>query len=335
MIVTVAPGADAAQVQRELTRKGLWVRPLRERTPGGGPLQLFIEPHSAAVSRQELLAVAGVTEVAAPASSHPLVDAQPPIIELAGVPIGVGAAPVFMSGPCSVESEDQINRLAARLPALGVRFLRGGAFKPRTSPYSFQGQGEVALRWLRAAADRSGLLVVTELMGAEDTALVAEHADLVQIGSRNMANYSLLRTLSRTRRPVLLKRGMAATVDEWLSAGEYCLLHGAPAVLFCERGIRGFDPSTRNLLDLSAVALLAHVHKQPVLCDPSHAVGRRDLIPPLSRAALAAGACGLLIEMHDTPGEALSDGPQALLPEQLAELLRSCGARPPQGSGAV
>lgn len=335
MIVTVAPGADAAQVQRALTTKGLWVRPLREPTPGAGPVQFLIEPHSVALRREELLGIVGVAAVSAPASDHPLVDAQPPIVEIAGVRIGVGAPPVFMSGPCSVESPDQISRLAAQLPAMGVRFLRGGAFKPRTSPYSFQGQGEAALRWLREAADRSGLLVVTELMAAEDVAVVAEHADLVQIGSRNMANYSLLRTIARTRRPVLLKRGMAATVDEWLSAGEYCLLHGAAAVLFCERGIRGFDPSTRNLLDLSAVALLAHVHKQPVLCDPSHAVGRRDLIPPLARAALAAGACGLLIETHDAPGQALSDGPQALLPAQLAELLHSCGARPLKGHGAL
>lgn len=335
MIVTVAPGADAAQVQRELTTKGLWVRLLRAHDAGRGPLQFLVEPHSASVEREELLAIAGVAAVAATSSAHPLVDAQPPVIEIGGVPIGVGAAPVFMSGPCSVESEEQITRLAARLPEMGVRFLRGGAYKPRTSPYSFQGQGEAALRWLRAAADRSGLLVVTELMGAEDAAVVAEHADLVQIGSRNMANYSLLRTLARTRRPVLLKRGMAATVDEWLSAGEYCLLHGAAAVLFCERGIRSFDPSTRNLLDLSAVALLAHVHRQPVLCDPSHAVGRRDIIPPLARAALAAGACGLLIETHDAPGHALSDGPQALLPEQLAELLRSCGARPANRRGVL
>ncbi len=335
MIVTVALGADAAQVQRALMTKGLWVRPLREHTPGGGPVQFLIESHSATLPREELLAIAGVAALSAPASDHPLVDAQPPVVTVGGVRIGIGADPVFMSGPCAVESAEQINRLAAQLPALGVKFLRGGAFKPRTSPYSFQGQGEAALGWLRAAADRNGLLVVTELMGAEDAALVAEHTDLVQIGSRNMANYSLLRTIARTKRPVLLKRGMAATVEEWLSAGEYCLLHGAPAVLFCERGIRGFDPSTRNLLDLSAVALLAHVYKQPVLCDPSHAVGRRDLIPPLSRAALAAGACGLLIETHDTPGQALSDGPQALLPEQLAELLSSCGARPVAGSQAL
>jgi 3-deoxy-7-phosphoheptulonate synthase len=328
MIVTVAPGADAAQVQRALMTKGLWVRPLREATRSGGPVQFLVEPHSAALQPAELLAIAGVAAVSALASEHPLIDAQPSIVEVAGVRIGLGADPVFMAGPCSVESAEQINRLAALLPEMGVRFLRGGAYKPRTSPYSFQGQGAAALGWLRQAADRNGLLVVTELMGAEDAAIVAEHTDLVQIGSRNMANYSLLRTIASTKRPVLLKRGMAATVEEWLSAGEYCLLHGASAVLFCERGIRGFDPSTRNLLDLSAVALVAHVHKQPVLCDPSHAVGRRDLIPPLSRAALAAGACGLLIETHDTPGHALSDGPQALLPEQLRELLRSCGARP-------
>jgi 3-deoxy-7-phosphoheptulonate synthase len=335
MIVSVAPGADAAQVQRALLEKGLWVKPLRGHATGGSAVQFLVEPHSLAVRTEEILSIAGVAAVMAPASDHPLIDAQPRVVEVGGVPIGLGAPPVFMAGPCSVESEAQISRLAAHLPGLGVRFLRGGAYKPRTSPYAFQGQGETALRWLRTAADRYGLLVVTELMAAEDAAMVAEHADLVQIGSRNMANYSLLRTIAPRKRPVLLKRGMAATVEEWLSAGEYCLLHGAPAVIFCERGIRGFDPSTRNLLDLAAVSLMAHVHHQPVLVDPSHAVGRRDLIPPLSRAALAAGASGLLIETHDAPGQALSDGPQALLPGQLAELLRSCGAAPPRERAAT
>ncbi|MBP6743295.1 MAG: 3-deoxy-7-phosphoheptulonate synthase [Deltaproteobacteria bacterium] len=324
MIVTASPSADVAQLQRALIEKGLWVRRLT--THGGGPTLLQVEAYSAHLSGEDLLLVPGVQSVSAAPSDHPLVDKQAQVVHVGGVAIGVGAAPVFMAGPCSVESEEQIHRLAAQLAAIGVRFLRGGAYKPRTSPYSFQGQGEVALRWLHEAATKNGLLVVTELMGAEEATVVAEHTDLVQIGSRNMANYSLLRTIARLHRPVLLKRGMAATVEEWLSAGEYCLLHGAASVIFCERGIRGFDGSTRNLLDLSAVALLAHVHRQPVLVDPSHAVGRRDLIPALSRAALAAGAAGLLIEVHDTPGCALSDGPQALLPTQLQALIQSCVA---------
>lgn len=321
MIVTVADGADAAQVQRALIAKGLWVKPLR--TEGAAPRQFVVEPFSARVERAEVLAIAGVAGVSVPASEHPLVDAQPPVVEVAGARIGVGAEPVFMAGPCSVESQEQIERIAAMASALGVRFLRGGAFKPRTSPYAFQGAGVEALGWLRRAADRHGMKVITELMAAEDAAAVIEHADVVQIGSRNMANYALLRTAARGRRPILLKRGMAATVEEWLAAGEYCLLHGAASVLFCERGVRGFDSATRNLLDLGAVALLSQVHRLPVLVDPSHAVGRRDLIPALSRAALAAGAAGLLIEIHDQPGQALSDGPQALLPEQLRALLQA------------
>lgn len=323
MIVTLREGADLNRVKHALAERGLWVRPLL----GGPHAQLLVEPHSAAVTRDALLAVDGVAGVSAPASEHPLVDAQPRTVRIAGVELGHGARPVFMAGPCSVESEVQIESLAARLAPLGVRFLRGGAYKPRTSPYSFQGHGPEALRWLRAAADRHGLGVVTEAMSEEAVDVVAAAADLIQIGSRNMSNFSLLRAAGRTRRPILLKRGMSATVEEWLSAAEYCLLHGAQAVLLCERGIRGFDPSTRNLLDLGAVALLSHVYKLPVLVDPSHAVGRRDLIPALSQAALAAGACGLLIETHDHPGAALSDGPQALLPEQLAALVQSCESR--------
>lgn len=321
MIVTVADGADAVQVQRALIAKGLWVRALS--VEGAAPRQFLVEPHSARIERAEVLGIHGVAGVSTPPSEHPLVDAQPAVVEIAGVRIGAGVEPSFMAGPCSVESPEQIERIAAAAAALGVRFLRGGAFKPRTSPYAFQGAGIEALGWLRRAADQHGQKVVTELMAAEDAGAVAEHADLVQIGSRNMANYALLRTAARTRRPLLLKRGMASTVEEWLAAGEYCLLHGAPAVLFCERGVRGFDAATRNLLDLGAVALLSQVYRQPVLVDPSHAVGRRDLIPALSRAALAAGAAGLLIEIHDQPGQALSDGPQALLPEQLRALLHT------------
>jgi 3-deoxy-7-phosphoheptulonate synthase len=233
---------------------------------------------------------------------------------------------VFLCGPCSVESEAHAREAARRLSELGVLFLRGGAFKPRTSPYAFQGHGEVALGWLRRAADEAKLGLVTEVMAERDVAVVAEHADLVQVGSRNMHDAALLKAVGRAGRPVLLKRGMAATVEEWLCAGEYLLASGAPAVLFCERGLRSFDPATRNLLDLGAVALLAHVHRLPVVVDPSHAAGRRDLVRPLGLAALAAGAAGLVIETHDRPGEALSDGPQALSTAGLAELISA--ARP-------
>ncbi|MEO6954067.1 MAG: 3-deoxy-7-phosphoheptulonate synthase, partial [Polyangia bacterium] len=204
--------------------------------------------------------------------------------------------------------------------------LRGSAYKPRTSPYAFQGHGPPALAWLRAAADHHGLGVVTEVMTAEDAGRVAEVADLVQVGSRNMQNFSLLKAVGRQKRPVLLKRGMAASVEDWMLAAEYCLSEGATGVVFCERGVRGFDPSMRNLLDLGAVALLVHALGQPVIVDPSHAAGRRDLIPALGRAGLAAGAHGLMVETHHDPANALSDGPQALPPEELAALFSTRGA---------
>ena len=322
MIVTLKSNADPAPVQRELVRRGLWVR----RLEGGDGVQFLIEPRSASVARPELLAIEGVASVAVETPLHPRVDRQTELVNVAGVPVGVAAEPVFMVGPCSVESEAQIDSIASRLAPLGVQFLRGGAFKARTSPYDFQGHGADALGWLRSAADAHGLKVVTEVLAVEDAERVAKRADMLQIGSRNMQNFALLRAASAQNRPMLLKRGMAATVDEWLLAGEYCLVHGAPSVVFCERGIRGFDPSTRNLLDLGAVALLANVHRLPVIVDPSHGAGRRDLLPALSRAALAAGACGLMLETHDDPGSALSDGPQALPPAQLETLLH--GLRP-------
>ena len=318
VVVSVRPGHDAAVVQAELVARGLWV----ERLEAGGRVQFVVEPHSQAISREALLGIAGVEAAFAGKPAHPRMDAQAGrAVVVAGVAVGGGAAPVVMAGPCSAESEAHIAAAAARLAAAGVQLLRGGAFKPRTSPYAFQGHGERALGWLRAAADAHGLAVVTEVMSAEAGPLVAAHADLLQIGSRNMQNYALLAAVARLGRPVLLKRGMSATVEEWLLAGEYLLVGGAPAVILCERGVRSFDPSTRNVLDLGAVALLAHVHRLPVVVDPSHAVGRRDLVPALARAALAAGAAGLLVETHDDAGHALSDGPQALTTHEMQTLM--------------
>jgi len=318
VIVHLESNSDADAVRRELTARGLWV----QRMDAGGRTSFVVEACSAAVEPADLAAIRGVESVATGSSRTPRVDAQPPIVEVGDLGVGPGAAPVVMAGPCSIDTEERIHAIALRLGREGVRVLRGGAYKPRTSPYSFQGHGEVALQWMRDAANAAGMKVVTEAMGAEDVPLVAEYADIVQIGSRNMHNYSLLRTVGSAGRPVLLKRGMAATVEEWLAAGEYLLLHGARSVIFCERGIRGFDPTTRNVLDIGAVALLAQVHRLPVIVDPSHATGRRDLVVPLARAALAAGAAGVMLETHDAPGEALSDGPQALLPDQLTPLLQ-------------
>jgi 3-deoxy-7-phosphoheptulonate synthase len=327
VIIRIEPEADPALVKRELIGRGLW--PVQ--MSGDGEVYFLTRAHSAAVEPDALRSIRGVSAVVVETSEHPKVDAQPRVVEVAGIRLGLSPGPsgsplippVLMAGPCSVESEAQINASAEAAARAGARFLRGGCFKPRTSPYSFQGHGAKALGWLRHAADSHGLKVVSEALRTEDAPVMAELADLVQIGSRNMQNFPLLATVGKTGKPVLLKRGMAATVQEWLLAGEHCLASGAAAVIFCERGIRGFDPSVRNLLDLSSVALLSHVHHQPVVVDPSHAVGRRDLVEPLSRAALAAGACGLLVETHPDPGNALSDGPQALSFQALADLGRS------------
>lgn len=318
-IVTLREGANAERVRRSLAGLGLWVSALDARD--GRPPQLLIHEHSALWDPDRLMAIEGVAAVARPDSPHPRLDSQPAVLEIAGHRVGRGEPLTWMAGPCSVESEARIDALAERLARWGVHFLRGGAYKPRTSPYAFSGHGREALRWMRQAADRHGLKVVTEAMDTEEVGVVAEVADIIQVGSRNMHNYSLLRAVGRAGRPVLLKRGMAATVEEWLLSAEHCLVAGASSVLLCERGIRGFDTSTRNVLDLGAVALLAHAHGLPVIVDPSHGTGRRDLVAPLARAAIAAGAAGILVETHDDPGGALSDGPQALPLDDLRELV--------------
>lgn len=325
MLVALTETADATAVKQELIARGLWIAATL-RDGSGGHVTYRIAPYSGSINPAEIEAIAGVRAVLLPAPEHPRMDAQGPCIEVAGVRIG-GGAPVFMCGPCSVESPPQIEAIAARVAAHGAQFLRGGAFKPRSSPYSFQGHGDTALDWLRAAADRHGLRVVTEVLSEHDVERVAEVTDLVQVGSRNMQNFALLKRVGATGKPVMLKRSMSATVEEWLLAGEYLLLHGAAAVLLCERGIRSFDEHTRNLLDLGAVALLAQVHRLPVIVDPSHGTGRRDLVLPLSRAALAAGAAGVMIETHDDPGRALSDGPQALNGDELHAVLSALRAQ--------
>jgi 3-deoxy-7-phosphoheptulonate synthase len=323
VLVSVKPGADPAHVRDELAARGLWVDAVIDKT---GRTHFVVARHSAAIDPATLDGIEGVEAIALPKEAYPLVARQgrrPDPIRVGDVAFGRGAPPVWMAGPCASETEAQVHALAARLAPLGVKFLRGGAYKPRTSPYAFQGHGEPALRWMREAADANGMYVVTEAMSTEEAPSVARAADLVQIGSRHMQAFPLLRAVAAQRKPIVLKRGMSATVDEWLAAGEYCLLHGAPSVIFCERGIRSFDTTTRNLLDLGAVALLAHVHGQPVVVDPSHAAGRRDLVAPLARAGLAAGAAGLIIETHDDPGHALSDGPQALGAAEMAALVAS------------
>jgi 3-deoxy-7-phosphoheptulonate synthase len=272
------------------------------------------------VPREQVAALDGVVAIFGADSLHPLVDAMPRTVVVGGVRIGPREAPVLVAGPCSVESEEQIHRLAAAVRARGAVALRGGAWKPRTSPRGFQGHGSPALSWLVDAGRAHGLAVVTEVVSERDVDAVGAAVDMLQVGARTMHSGALLKAIGAARKPVLLKRAFSATLEEWLLAGEALLLHGAPGVVFCERGVRGPEGGTRNVLDVGAVAVLAAVHGLPVVVDPSHAAGRRDVVLPLARAGLAAGACGVVIEVHDRPGEALSDAPQALDPEDLAAL---------------
>jgi len=237
-----------------------------------------------------------------------------------GVCIG-GTEIVIAAGPCAVESAEQMDAIAGRVAQLGARLLRGGAFKPRTSPYSFQGLGEPGLLLLREAADRHGLLVVSEIMDASQLPLMLPLVDVLQVGARNMQNYHLLRALGQARKPVLLKRGLSATIEELLLSAEYIMAGGNHNVILCERGIRTFETSTRNTMDIAAIPVIKKMSHLPVIADPSQGTGRRDQVPPMARAAVAAGADGLLIEVHNDPERALSDGAQSLYFEQFAQLM--------------
>ncbi|MFZ0453217.1 MAG: 3-deoxy-7-phosphoheptulonate synthase [Ignavibacteriaceae bacterium] len=242
------------------------------------------------------------------------------VISIGDVKIG-GNEVIMMAGPCSVESEEQIFKLAEIVSNAGAKILRGGAFKPRTSPYSFQGMGEEGLKLLRKAADKYKLLVITEVMENAQIPLIAEYTDIFQVGARNMQNFALLNEIGKTSKPAMLKRGLAATVEDWLMSAEYILSNGNKEVMLCERGIRTFETYTRNTFDLSAIPVVHKRSHLPVVADPSHATGLRDKVLPMARAAVAAGADGLMVEVHHDPEHALSDGPQALLPEQFVELM--------------
>jgi 3-deoxy-7-phosphoheptulonate synthase len=237
-----------------------------------------------------------------------------------GVRFG-GEEVVVAAGPCAVESAEQIETIAEQVARHGARLLRGGAFKPRTSPYSFQGLGETGLRLLREAADRHGLLVVSEVMDPSQIPMMLPYVDMLQVGARNMQNYNLLRALGAVRKPVLLKRGLAATIEELLLSAEYIMAGGNYHVVLCERGIRTFESYTRNTLDIAAIPVIKKLSHLPIIADPSHGTGRRDKVPPMARAAVAAGADGLLIEVHHDPDRALSDGAQSLTIEQFAKLM--------------
>ncbi|MEK0316408.1 3-deoxy-7-phosphoheptulonate synthase [Cohnella sp. 56] len=244
------------------------------------------------------------------------------IIDIKGVKIG-GDNLVVMGGPCAVETPEQIDEIARLVKAAGGQVLRGGAFKPRTGPYSFQGIGVDGLKWMKEAGEKYGLLTITEVMAPEFVDICAEYADIMQVGTRNMQNFDLLRKLGTIKNPVLLKRGFSATYDEWLNAAEYILAGGNPNVMLCERGIRTFETYTRNTFDLAAIPVIQQLSHLPVIADPSHATGRRELVETMTKASVAAGANGLIIEMHTDPdNSATGDGVQSLFPDQFAKLLK-------------
>ncbi len=247
---------------------------------------------------------------------------SPTVVKVGNVRIGSGR-PVVIGGPCVIESRESLIEAAIATKAAGADMLRGGAFKPRTSPYAFQGLGEDGLRFMAEARDATGLPIVTEVMEPDQVDLVAHYADMLQLGSRNMANFPLLRRLGQVNKPVLLKRGFSATIEEWLMSAEYVMAHGNPNVVLCERGIRGFDTATRFMLDLTAVPLVKELSHLPIIVDPSHGTGRRSLVARMALAGLAAGADGLIVEAHPDPDSALCDGPQTITMDELSHIIES------------
>jgi 3-deoxy-7-phosphoheptulonate synthase len=316
-----APDTDVRRVIETIEEMGYEARPI----PGAQRTAIGLVGNDGRVESDHLEALPGVQQVIHVSRPYKQVSREwrdePTIIELDnGTRIG-GEDVVLMAGPCSVESEAQIMTSARQMREAGATVLRGGAFKPRTSPYSFQGLGEPALKLLARARRETGLAIVTEALEPDLVDTVAEHADIVQIGARNMQNYPLLRRAGRCGRPILLKRGLAATIKELLLAAEYIVNEGNPWVILCERGVRSFDDHTRNLLDLTAIPVVKSLSHLPIIADPSHGTGLRAKVMPMARAAVAAGADGLMVEVHPDPDHALSDGAQSLYPEQFDELV--------------
>ncbi len=276
------------------------------------------------IANLELQMMAGVDKTVRITEKYKLVsrDFHPEdtIIDAGGVKIG-GNEIVVMAGPCAVESLEQLREAAQAVKSCGAKFLRGGAFKPRTSPYDFQGLGEDGLKLLRTVADEFDLRVVTEIVDKDDIEIFSKYADILQVGARNMQNFQMLKALGKCSKPVLLKRGLSATISEWLNAAEYIMSGGNEQVIFCERGIRTYETFTRNTLDLSAVAAVKELSHLPIVVDPSHGTGRWKMVAPMARAAIAAGADGLIIEVHPHPEKALSDGDQSLTPEAFKQLM--------------
>jgi len=345
MLVVMEHGATDEQIAKVvdvIREMGYQPRPM----PGAQRTTVGLVGNDGRVDGSQLEALDGVAEIIHVSKPYKQVSrewrADNTLVTIApGVTFGGPTIPII-AGPCSVESEEQIVLAARQVRDAGGAALRGGAFKPRSSPYSFQGLGRKGLELLALARAETGLPIVTEALDEEGAHRVAEVADCIQIGARNMQNYALLRTIGRLGKPVLLKRGMAATITDLLMSAEYLLAEGNTQVILCERGIRSFDPATRNLFDLTAIPLVQKLSHLPIVADPSHGTGLRDKVIPMGRAAIAAGADGLLVEMHPNPDRAMSDGGQSLFPEQFARLVRETRAiaeaigrslAPPPGTG--
>ena len=323
MLIVMDAAATAEDIERvvgTVRSLGLQAHPI----PGAQRTAIGITGNRGAVDRAAFENLPGVNEVIPVSAPYKLVSREAKrentVVSVGGVPVG-GQRLALVAGPCAVESEDQAIAIARLVRDAGATLYRGGAYKPRTSPYSFQGLGVEGLRILARVRAETGLPIITEVLDTETVDVVAEHADCLQVGARNMQNFSLLKRLGRIRKPVLLKRGMAATIEELLLSAEYLLAEGNYEVILCERGVRTFADHTRNTLDLSSVPYVQRISHLPILVDPSHGTGKRAKVLPLSRAAVAVGADGLLIEVHHEPDRALSDGPQAILPDMFAELV--------------
>jgi 3-deoxy-7-phosphoheptulonate synthase len=324
MLVVMKNDATEVQVQaviREIETLGYRGIPM----PGAQRTAVCIVGNTGPVEDSRLLSLDGVKETIRVTKPYKLVSRethpQATIIAIGDINIG-GEEPVIMAGPCAVESEEQALTIAHLVKQYGAQIFRGGAFKPRTSPYSFQGLGEEGLKILKKVRSETGLLIVTEATDHTNIEIVEQYGDIIQIGARNMQNYSLLRRAGRASKPILLKRGFAATIGELLMSAEYIMSEGNTQIILCERGIRTFADNTRSTLDLSAIPSIKEVSHLPVVVDPSHAAGRREYVIPLSKGAIAVGADGLLVEVHHDPSHALSDGMQSLYPEQFEKLMR-------------
>jgi 3-deoxy-7-phosphoheptulonate synthase len=317
---SAATAGDVRRVVEAVESLGLEAHPI----PGAQRTAIGVTGNRGTVETAAFENLPGVAEVIPVTAPYKLVSREAKredtVVSIGGVSVG-GKRVAVVAGPCAVESEKQAIDIARQVAAAGATLFRGGAFKPRTSPYSFQGLGEPGLKILKKVREETGLPIVTEVLDTETAELVAEYADCLQIGARNMQNFALLKKVGRMRKPVLLKRGMSATIEEFLLSAEYLLSAGNYEVVLCERGVRTFADHTRNTLDLSVIPYVKRISHLPILVDPSHGTGKRMKVLPMSRAAIAAGCDGLLIEVHDHPEVALSDGPQALLPDMFAQLM--------------